>query len=87
LENFGSFKTNLLPQPFRLEIISTFLQSSTRVLPNQSSSREQWRSLHEAVVVVTGAVRGVVLALDVEVIVEDLEAEEVAEEALEVSPT
>jgi hypothetical protein len=87
-ENFGSFKTNLLPQPFRLEIISTFLQPSTRVLPNQSSSREQWRSLHEAVVVVTEAVRGVVLAVDVEeVTVEDLEAEEVAEEALEVSPT
>ena len=38
--------------------------------------------------VVTGAVRGVVLAVDVEeVTVEDLEAEEVAEEALEVSPT
>jgi hypothetical protein len=49
--------------------------------------REQWRIFHEAVAVVTGAVRGVVLALDVEVIVEDLEAEEVAEAALGVSST
>jgi len=36
-------------------------------------------------VVVTGAVRGVALAVDVEGIVEDLEAEEVAEVALGVS--
>ena len=35
--------------------------------------------------VVIGAARGVVLAVDVEVIVEDLEAEEVAEVALGVS--
>jgi hypothetical protein len=49
--------------------------------------QEQWRSLHEAVVVETGAARGVVLAVDEEVIVEDLEAEEVAEAALGVSHT